>query len=211
MFVQMCVKGVNYITLDDAKDILRKRGLVCTWGRLARQISSAEIDQRLTEQELYLHLHAFDEKHPARGGLVRNETPFISLTAGSVQRDAFLAQNVVHPAHEIAMDFATDFGQRQGDCFVFRCWVFVGAQPNVAVRSQAEEVRELHTYTKYSPVQPLGEIVAKIEVPARQIEKFEHYQYVRGGQGKLQIRRLGIYDNPNYIDPHTVTNYRDHL
>lgn len=211
MFVQMCVKGINDITLADAKDILRKRGLACAWWRIARHISSAEIDERLTAEELDLHLNSFDEKHPGRGGLVKNETPFVSLTAGSVQREAFLAQNVVHPAHEVAMDFATGFGRWQGECFVFYCWVMVGLRPSVAVRSLAEEVRELHTYTKYSRFQPEGEIVAKIEVPARQIEKFEHYEYLRDRYGRLQIRRLGIYDNPKYVGPHDVTNYRDRL
>jgi hypothetical protein len=142
---------------------------------------------------------------------VKNETPFVSLTAGSVQRDVFLARNLVHPAHEVAMDFATGFGQRQGECFIFFCWVLVGLRPSVPVRSLAEEVRELNTYTKYSRFQPEGEIVAKIDVPAYQIEKFEHYEYVKDRRGRLQIRRLGIYDNPNYVSPHDVTNYRDRL
>jgi hypothetical protein len=211
MFVQMCIKGMNDITLADAQDIVRKRGLACAWWRIARQISSAEIDERLTAEELDLHLNAFDEKHPTRGDLVKNETPFVSLTAGSVQRDVFLARNLVHPAHEVAMDFATGFGQRQGECFIFFCWVLVGLRPSVPVRSLAEEVRELNTYTKYSRFQPEGEIVAKIDVPAYQIEKFEHYEYVKDRRGRLQIRRLGIYDNPNYVSPHDVTNYRDRL
>ena len=87
----------------------------------------------------------------------------------------------------------------------------VGLRPNMPVRYLAEEVRELNTYTKYSWFQPEGEIVAKIDVPARQIEKFEHYDYREDRRGQLRIARLGIYDNPNYINPHNVTNYRGRL
>lgn len=211
MFVQMCMKGMNDITLDDAMEIMRKRGLACAWWRRTREISSAEIDERLTAEELDLHLNSFDEKHPTRGGLVRDESPFVSLTAGSVQRDAFLARNVVYPAHEVALDFATGFGRQEGDCYIFYCWVMVGLRPSVPVRSLAEEVRELSTYTRYSRFQPEGEIAAKIDVPPCQIEKFEHYEYRRDRHGRLQIRRLGVYDNPRYVGPHDVTNYRDRL
>ena len=56
-----------------------------------------------------------------------------------------------------------------------------------------------------------GEIAAKIDVPARQIEKFEHYEYREDRRGRLAITRLGIYDNPNHVWPHEVTNYRDRL
>ena len=159
----MCIKGINAITLDDARAILSKRGLACAWWRTAGQITSAEIDERLTEEELDLHVNSFDEKHPARGGPVKDETPFVSLTAGLVERNVFLACNEIHPAHEIAMDFATSFGQLRGECFMFYCWVLVGLRPSMPVRYLAEEVRELHSYTKYSRFQPEGEIVAKIE------------------------------------------------
>jgi hypothetical protein len=211
MFVQMCIKGINGIALADAQAILTRRGLACAWWRTARRITLAEIDERLTYEELDLHVNSFDEKHPTRGGAVKDESPFISLSAGSVERQAFLEQNVVHPAHEIAMDFATNFGRLQGECFLFYCWVFVGLRPSMPVRYLAEEVRELNTHTKYSRFQPEGEIAAKIDVPARQIEKFEHYEYREDRRGRLAITRLGIYDNPNHVWPHEVTNYRDRL
>lgn len=211
MFVQMCIKGISGITLDDARAMLSKRGLACAWWRTTGQITSAEIDERLTEEELDLHVNSFDETHPTRGGMVKDVTPFISLTAGSVERNAFLACNEIHPAHEVAMDFATSFGQLRGECFMFYCWVFVGLRPSMPVRYLAEEVRDLHSYTKYSRFQPEGEIAAKVDVPARQIEKFEHYEYREDRRGQLRLARLGIYDNPNYIGPHNVTNYRGRL
>jgi hypothetical protein len=211
MFVQMCIKGINSITLADAQAILTRRGITCSWWRNARHISSAEIDERLTELELNLHVNSFDEKHPTRAGLVREESPFISLTAGSVERDRWLARNDTFPAHQVAMKFASDFGELRGDCFLFYCWVFVGMRPSVRVRNLAEEVRELNTYTKYSRFHWEGEIAAKVEVPARQIEKFEHYEYRGDLSGPFPWTRIGVYDNPDYIKPHEVTNYRDWL
>lgn len=210
MFVQMCVKGIGGISLDDANAILAKRGLACAWWRNARHITPAEIDERLTPEELDLHVNSFEERHPTRGRPVKDESAFISLTAGSVERHALEAHNEVNPAHLIALDFATHFG-RQGECFLFYCWVVVAFRPSVSVRHLAEEVRELNTYTKYSRYQPEGEIVAKVEVPARQIEKFEHYYYGDDGTGRMRLRRLGTRSNPNYIRPHDVTNYRDWL
>jgi hypothetical protein len=127
-----------------------------------------------------------------------------------VERHAFEAHNEVNPAHLIALDFATNFG-KPGDCFLFYCWVMVAFRPSVSVRNLAEEVRELNTYTKHSRFQPEGEIVAKIEVPSRQIQKFEHYSYGENGTGRMRLRRLGTRTNPNYVKPHDVTNYRDWL
>jgi hypothetical protein len=207
----MCIKGMNGITLADAQAILVKRGLACSWWRNARQISSSEIDERLTSEELDLHVNSFDEKHPTRGGLVREETPFISLTAGSVERNAFWKTNEINPAHRVALNFATSFGGSRGDCFLFYCWVLVAMRPSVHVRHLAEEVRELTTYRSYSHFQPEGEIAAKIEVPARQIDKLEHYRYGTGDHGRQQITLVETYKNSGYIRPHDVTNYRDWL
>jgi len=210
MFVQMCIKGVGGISLEDAHAILKKRGLACAWWRHTRRITSSEIDERLTSEELDLHVNAFEEQHPTRSGLVKDESPFISLTAGSVERNGFMGRNEVNPAHLVALNFGSGVG-REGDCFLFYCWVLVAHRPNIAVRHLAEEVRELHTYSKFSWFQPEGEIAAKVEIPARQIEKFEHYHYGLDDSGRRRIRRLGSYPNPGYISPHDVTNYRDML
>jgi hypothetical protein len=206
-YVQKCLKGINGITLADAQDILRNRGLACAWWRTTRNISPAEIAERLTAEELDLHLNSFGKEHPTRGGLVKDQTSFISLTAGTVERDRFLRRNIVHTARDTAMEFATDFGRAQGECFLFYCWVIVGLAPSVPVRSLAEDVRRLDTYTTYSPYQPDGEIVAKIEVPASQIEKFEHYECLTDGHGRLEFRLLGTYDNPNHVSPPDVGYY----
>jgi hypothetical protein len=212
VFVQDCIKGMHGITLNEARAIMTMRGLTCAWWRDVGHISPVEIDQRLTDWELDLHLHWFDEKHPTRGGLVKRQTPFISLTAGQVERDKYEAENATYPAHMVALDFATDFGKLVGDCFLFYCWVMVGMRPNVPIRHLAEEVRELNTYTRYSPYHWEGEIVAKIDVPVCQIEKFEHYEYSEDRYGLAEPRLIGIHHNTkNYIDPHEVTNYRPTL
>jgi hypothetical protein len=220
VFIQMCVKGMrgkgpgrdDGITFDDACAIATKRGLVCAWWRNTRHISPAEIDARLTDMELDLHINSSEEIHPTRGGLVKDQSPFISLTAGQVERKKYLAQNSTHPAQLTALKFATDSGTLQGECFLFYCWVMVGMRPNVPVRHLAEEVRELNTYTEFSWFQLEGEIAAKIEVPPRQIEKFEHYECRDRGDGLPEFRRLGTVANKRlYIHPHDVTNYRPML
>lgn len=220
MFVQMCVKGMrgtgsgrgDGITLDDACAIMTQRGLVCSWWRNTRHITQADIDARLTDQELDLHVNSFDEIHPTRGGLVKDQTPFISLTAGQVERREYEAKNSTHPAQLTALQFATDCGTLYGECFLFYCWVMVSMRPNVPVRHLAEEVRELNTYTKFSWFQLEGEIAAKIEVPPRQIEKFEHYECRDRGDGLPEFRRFGTVPNDRlYVNPHNVTNYRPML
>lgn len=212
MFIQKCIKGLHSITLAEAQAILTRNGLTCAWWRNARRISSPEINERLTAEELDLHVHSFDEPHPTqRGREVAEVSPFISLTAGQVEREAWEARNEIYPAHEVAMKFATNFGELRGECFLFYCWVLVGMRPTVPVRHLAEEVRELKTYTKFSPFHREGEILAKIEVPARQIEKFEHYEYREDRHGRLRLVCLGTYLNPSYVDHNQVTNYRDWL
>jgi hypothetical protein len=209
MFVQTCIKGVNRITAAEAQAILDGRGLACNWWREARQIGSADIAKRLTADEVSLHVNAYDEKHPGRTGFVHEETPFISLTAGSVERRTFLQQNQIYSAHEIALNFASSFGRWRGPCFLFYCWVVVGLRPSPEVRQLAEEVRELHTYRTYSAYQLEGEILAKIEVPACQIERYEQYEIIEEPDGTLKMPQTGFMINKHYISPDRVTNFRD--
>jgi hypothetical protein len=211
MFVQKCMKGIHGITLAQAEAIVKGCGLTCAWWREVGHIRPADIDERLTTNELDLHRHAFYEQHPTRRGTVNKESPFISLTAGQVDRKAFEARNQTFHAHQVAMWFATDFGRLRGDCFIFYCWVLVAMRHSVQVRHLAEEVRELNTYTQFSPYHFEGEIVAKIEVPARQIMGFDHYEYREDRHGRLQPKRLNSYPNPGYVDYQDVTNYRDWL
>jgi hypothetical protein len=205
----MCIKGINRITPADAQAILGGRGLACNWWREAHEIKPGEIGERLTADEVYLHVNRYDDKHPTRSGLVREETPFISLTAGAVERKVFLRTNQINPAHEIALNFATDFGRWRGVCFLFYCWVVVGLRACPEVRLLAEDVRELNTYRGYSDFQLEGEILAKIEVPACQILMYEQYEIFEMSGGGSKIALIDTRINPDYVEPHLVTNFRD--
>ena len=90
MFVQTCVKGINGIGSAEAKAILNGAGIQCNWWRRVHTISPSEINERLTSANLDLHINSYGEPHPAFPGEVMEETPFISITAGCVDRSVFL-------------------------------------------------------------------------------------------------------------------------
>lgn len=209
MYIQTCVKGVSDISSVQAKEIINGRGLACNWWRHERHISPSQIDERLTAAELDLHVNSYDQQHPSRTGIVSTETPFISLTAGAVERSVFLRTNLVHPAHRTALFFASKFGSLRGDCFLFYCWVVVGLRPSVEVKGLAEEIRELNTYRRYSAFQTEGELAAKIEVPARQIHRYERYSISQSRAGRPLFSLAETAVNSSYIDPHSVVNLRE--
>lgn len=68
MYVQMCIKGVNNITLSQAQDVLADDGLTCNWwrerGKAGGGISPLEIDERLSSANLDLHVNSYEEKTP---------------------------------------------------------------------------------------------------------------------------------------------------
>lgn len=204
----MCVKGVNGIDTKTAEAMLDGHGIVCNWWRNAHTISPAARVERLTQTELDLHVNSYDQQHPSRPGRVCDETPFISLAAGAVERNAFLKTNFVHPAHQTALNFASDFGRLRGDCFLFYCWVVVGLRPAVEVDHLAEEVRELNTYRRYSAFQLEGEITAKVIIPSCQIHRAERYTISDDADGGIDIQLSKTIVNPSFVDPHTVTNIR---
>jgi hypothetical protein len=216
MFVQECIKGINGIGPDQAEYILRLEGLTCNWWRArskpgVKPIAAHDIGKRLTRDNLFLHVNAYDDQHPNLPGMVREETPFVSLTAGTVSQRVFSMTNTTWSALETAMSFATNHGTYEGDeCYLFYCWVIVGLRPAVGVRSLAEEVRELKTYRNFSLFQTEGEIIAKMDFPARQIKKFERYE-VLGTFENQQHRLIEDMPNPDYIDPSMVVNLREVL
>lgn len=209
MYVQTCIKGVNGINSGRANAILSGGGLTCNWWRRVRTISPQEIDERLNSADLDLHVNSYGGEHPVHAGKIKDETPFISLTAGAVSRNVFFKTNFVHPAHRTALWFASDFGRLRGDCFLFYCWVVVALSPSVEVRHLAEEVRELNTYRRYSAFQTEGEIVAKIDVPSRQIHRFERYEISGDPNGPPALAYLEARVNPRYVDPYSIVNIRE--
>jgi hypothetical protein len=213
MFVQWCVKGIRGrsnsdpievgLTADDAIAIIRDgNGIQCNWWRTVGTISPAEIRQKLTTANLDLHVNSYNR--------VRNDTPFISLTAGCVERNIFYQTNRVFPAEDTALMFATKNGTQSG--FLFYCWVIVGLKPAVAIEGIAEEVRELNSYRSWSAFQLEGELTAKINIPANQIQRVEWWVPGPDGQLVQQTARRDwtpAYFNPLFNPPSEVSNIRE--
>lgn len=209
VYVQMCIKGVNGITTAEADDIISGGGLRCNWWRRQKTITPNEYTGRVAPAELNLHVNSYDEQHPRRAGKVRDETPFISMTAGAVERSTFYKTNFFHPAHRTALLFASNFGEPGDRCFLFYCWVIVGLNPAVEVIQLSEEVRELNTYRRYSAFQTEGEIIAKVEVTAPQIEKYERYRIWRPGRRAVKFSCEDEKRNSRYVDPYSIVNIRE--
>lgn len=207
MFVQWCIKGVwagpgglagDGVDEDaDANGITRGgQGIRCNWWRHAGQPAPEDVEDRLRPQALHDHIHRY--------ALAGPRTPFISLTAGSVERDRVASINRLLTAEEVALRFATDWGRRPG--YLFHCWVLVGLKPAVEVQAVAEEVRELHTYTRWSDFQLEGEITAKLLVPSHQIERWAYWDIAVDAAAPL---RQG--PNPRFQPPERVSNLREVL
>jgi hypothetical protein len=81
--------------------------------------------------------------------------------------------------------------------------------PAVEVLQLSEEVRELNTYRRYSAFQTEGEIVAKIEVTAPQIEKYERYRIWSPAARVVKFSREEEKLNPRYVDPYSIVNIRE--
>jgi hypothetical protein len=162
----------------------------------------SEIRQKLTTTNLDLHVNNYNH--------IYNDTPFISLTAGCVERDTFYRTNRVLPAEDTALMFATRNGAQSG--FLFYCWVIVGLKPAVAIEGVAEEVRELNSYRSWSAYQLEGELTAKIHIPANQIQRVEWWAPGPGGEPTRQTSRSEwnpAYLNPSFNPPSDVSNIRE--
>lgn len=210
MFVQWCIKGVRGIAagepagygIDDqiARDMIDGgHGILCNWWRRVVTISPAQVPSKLTASNLDRHIHDYDR--------FKADTPFISLTAGCVERDAALKLNRVHEAQDVALRFATDWGARTG--YLFYCWVVVGLKPAVSVESVAEEVRELNTYVSYSDYQLEGEITAKLRIPVNQIQRCERWDVVQAGH--VRPAYTWVHMNARFDPPAIVSNIRELL
>jgi hypothetical protein len=204
VYVQWCLKGVTDIDDDDALRAFAG-GLLSNWFHDVSAIDVVEIPRRLTAEELDWHVNRYDDLYPPTGRRYGELTPFLSLTAGSVSRDAFVGANIVLPARRTALQFATRNGTQAG--YVFRCWVPVALNRAVGVEGVAEEVRELNTYRAYSAYQPEGEITAKVRVPPAQVESCTRYD-PRPGNTVVAVWR---YDNPGFVAPDPVMNLRTEI
>lgn len=212
MIIQKVIKGIGGIKPDTINDILRT-GITCRWWHEVNPLPQNEISLRLNERNLRWHQNHYDEPDP----LEENHpfylrTPFISTTAGTVERDAFYQTNILQPAWVEALRFATDGWSRDG--YLFYCYVFIIGKKSVGHQLLAEEIRELNIYTGFSPFQPEGEIAAKIVIPPAQIEKVEYWPIIKlqadleRGQAPSPEK---IVKNSLYLPPDNYNNVRDVL
>lgn len=89
MIVQWCVKGMAFGGGDDqARSLIYSReGIQCNWWRDVKNITAPGIRDKLTEENLNLHVNHFTIVDSSTGRQFRELTPFISLTAGTVERE----------------------------------------------------------------------------------------------------------------------------
>jgi hypothetical protein len=202
MYVQWCIKGVSGIDEAAAESIvIGGSGLQCRWWRNVHAIQPDQVAAKLTPDNLDLHVNHYGAPDPATGQPFCDGTPFISLTAGAVDRDTVLETNKAVPARQTALRFATRDGTNDG--YLFYCYVIVGLGPAVPVTFVAEEVRGLSPHRNYSRHILEGEIAAKIHVPANQISMWERYSI----QGGVPVRDW-VHWNTSFEDPMVISNIR---
>lgn len=222
MFFQKVLKGINNLSLQEANSIVNNAGISCNLWRLLQEIYNSDIKNALNEQNIFYHLNDYDKpvptNHPFSGkgnNLTYGDvTPFISTTAGAIQRSDFQAKNIIFPPFVTALQFATD--NFKSDGYVFFTYVITIGKKSIPLRQFSEEVRELHIYQQYLPFHHEGEIMAKIDIPSVQIEKAEHYhgptalsQWKQNQQPVPTVGRTIV--NHNYARPENHTNIRELL
>jgi hypothetical protein len=188
----------------DVKHILNGAGLYSNWWLNApnARISPPQIAEKLTEDALIKHLVDYDT--------VEEKTPFISTTAGTVERDVAETRNVYFPPLYTALRFATrDFSQ---DGYVLYAYLFLLGRKSIELAEFAEEVRDVNTYTNYYAWHPEGEIVAKVHIPATRIEKAERYSYAglkdQLDRSEVPVPELTLESPGIYRDPWKYANVR---
>lgn len=194
MLIQWCLKGIPRVpgTFDDAQvqAILGGDAITSAWLRGSSQhlpdLPAAQ-QSALSDTALDQHVHAHH--------LVWNQTPYVSLSAGCVERIA-RGVTIRHSALRTALAFATQDATCEG--YVFLCWVHVTPKPAPGLPGLAEEIRDLNLYSPYSVFHEEGEVVAKLFVPARQIRSATRFSQdlVRGQR----------FDNYDYVPPERVSN-----
>lgn len=214
MIIQKVIKGITGAISRQAADDILRTGILCKWWQQVQTLPEAEIPGKLTDRNLMWHQNFYDQPDPEQDDRPFGElTPFISTTAGTVERYPFLQRNILTPAWLEALYFATDFFNRD-DGYLFYCYVFVLGKKSVGHKNFAEELRELNIYTDFSPFQPEGEITAKISIPPPQIEKYEHWalsDVIRDLNAGREPRPGDTVPNNLYLPAENYNNVREFL
>lgn len=209
MFIQHVLKGITGINDADADRAMRDTGILSNWWRRVGTISPAEITARLTENELEWHLGRYNDHHPPSGMPFGQNSPFISTTAGTVERDAWQQRNLVFPPLITALAFATADFSSAGH--LFYAYLFVLGKKSVELEGFAEETRDLNVYSRFQLFHPEGELAAKISIPPQQIERWERFDGP-AALADLRARRpprpVARSVNPAYQPPERFHNIR---
>jgi len=201
MYFQKVVKGINGLSSSHAKLIVDE-GLRSNWWRKMGTITPIGIKEQLIEKNAMLHLNSYNEPlpigHPfyGREKTYGDVTPFISTTAGAIQRDTFKKQNFLRDPFLTALNFATKNLKSNG--YIFYAYLITLNKKAIELEQFSEDVRELHIYQDFMPYQLQGEVMAKILIPSVQIEMALEFD---GPTAKDELRR-GIEPTPT----HTISN-----
>lgn len=208
MRIQWAMKGLSLDDDAEAERILWPRGLICNWGRTAQGIPLDDISGKLTDDSVDWHVNRFSEKEAGTREPYSKNSPYISLSCGTVQRDAVARANFLYTARRTAMQFGFRFGARS-TAYIFVCWVIVAPEAVAEVYSVAEDVRDLTVYRRYSKFQDQGEVAAKLHVPANQIERCEKWTWDREAR---TIERKWVKSNgPRFVRPERLSIVRTFL
>ncbi|MFC5063532.1 hypothetical protein ACFPBZ_15025 [Actinomycetospora atypica] len=206
--VQWAMKGMSLRDEDQAREILWPRGLVCNWGRAARGIPVDKISERLTPESIRTHVDGFSTIDPLTKKKFFEESPYISLSSGTVERDSVNRANHIYTARRTAMQFGSRFGESD-TAYIFTCWVLVAPRMAAEIYGVAEEVRNLTVYPSYSDFADQGEIAAKLHIPANQIERCE--KWVRKAPREAYEPAWVVKNEGRFIPPERLSSVRDLL
>lgn len=207
MYIQWFVKGISSVdsngnqslTWKNAQNlILNGEGLISNWWRNnpSGQITPSDVEHVLTSYNLNRHVHDYQN--------YGNDTPFISVATGCVERDTFIQQNFIYSAIDTALEFATKAGSYPG--VLFYGWLQVSHNPAVEIGSVAEPIRDLNVYHRWSQFQPEGEVTAKINIPANQIQRLEWWDMQQNYQSCSKT-----IINPNFVQPTPLLNQKEYF
>lgn len=212
VIIQRVIKGISGLTDSDVDEIFQG-GILCNWWRTQGYLIQPMVPNKLTDRNLDWHQNSFNKPDPLENnqsfGL---NTPFISTTAGTVERDVANRTNTITPAWKVGLYFATNRWKTDG--WLFYCHLFLIGRRATALEAFSEELRELNIYTGFSPVHPEGEITAKLVIPTAQIERAEFWSLsdarTAWNNGRLPVpARTRI--NKNYVNAADYSNVRGFL
>lgn len=209
MIIQQVIKGLSDLS-DPEVDHIFQSGIVCNWWRTRGHLPQNEVPDRLTDRNLEWHQNSFTKADPLQGNApFCDNTPFISTTAGTVERDTVNRTNTLTHAWKTALYFATDRWTKDG--WLFYCHLFLIGKPAIAMEPFSEELRELNIYTGFSPFHPEGELTAKLVIPTAQIERADFWSLsdarAAAAAGSLPTPQR-TRSNQHFVKPEEYNNLR---